>query len=501
MRWLYRTHRYLGIAVSALMLGWCLSGLVMLYVAYPSLPEAQRTAALAPLDLSALVATPAAPDGIDASMPIRSLEVEMLAGRAVARIIDAYGNRRLIDLDSGLPVLWVDTGQALAVAHLFARRWNLPTALSSITTLRNDQWTVAGEFNPDRPLYKISWDDPKASVLYISAWSGKAVQFTTASQRFWNWLGSVPHWVYFTALRERPWLWMQVVIVASLAGAFLTVTGIFIGCRQYWRIRRGCGGPYRGYMRWHHVPGLIFGPLLLMWVASGLLSLSPWGLLDGGDARAERARLAGEPLQWRAIQGALRAIAQPSELRDLVSLRSVPLAGELYFIGTRLDGHRLRLDARGERAALSAADLEEEARALGGEKQSPPELLHMADRYYFSHHSDPVSFPVYRLTVGGTTRTLYYLDPESGEILRKADSAARGYRWLHQGLHRLDFWPALRARPMWDVLMATLLAGATMVAATGLYSAARRLCGRRAAGLLASFVQTRASGDESNTQR
>ena len=40
-------HRYLGIAVGALMVMWCLSGVVMMYVSYPALGENIRLKALA----------------------------------------------------------------------------------------------------------------------------------------------------------------------------------------------------------------------------------------------------------------------------------------------------------------------------------------------------------------------------------------------------------------------------------------------------------------------
>ncbi len=52
---------------------------------------------------------------------------------------------------------------------------------------------------------------------------------------------------------------------------------------------------------------------------------------------------------------------------------------------------------------------------------------------------------------------------------------AAGNRWLHEGLHRLDFFPGLRSRPIWDVLVLTLLAGVTGVCGTGAFLGLRRL--------------------------
>ena len=49
IRWLFLLHRYLGIGVGALMVMWCVSGVVMMYVAYPQLDEEGRLRHLAPI--------------------------------------------------------------------------------------------------------------------------------------------------------------------------------------------------------------------------------------------------------------------------------------------------------------------------------------------------------------------------------------------------------------------------------------------------------------------
>ena len=76
---------------------------------------------------------------------------------------------------------------------------------------------------------------------------------------------------------------------------------------------------------------------------------------------------------------------------------------------------------------------------------------------------------------GGANPVHYYLDPLTGQLLNMADENGRWYRWLHSGLHQLDFTHALRTRPLWDVLMLILLAGAASIALTGAYIGIRRL--------------------------
>jgi len=304
------------------------------------------------------------------------------------------------------------------------------------------------------------------------------VQITTARQRFWNWIGAVPHWLYFTELRRKASLWSQVVIYASLLGCFLTGIGIFIGVRQLAAQPAGRWSPYLGFHLWHHLAGLLFGIFTLTWVMSGLLSMNPWGWLEGGGAHSERAQLRGALPAGAQLKAALTALMNAAPA-DAVTLDLAPFNGQLFFIATGADGARRRLNASALAAPLNSIDLAHLSSVLsGGAAASPPELLSQEDAYYFSHHLDRVQLPVYRLTPVGKAGVNYYIDPVSAGLLAKIDGGAKGYRWWHQGLHRMDFTAALRQRPQWDVLMLLLMSGVACVCATGAYlgyAAAARL--------------------------
>src|SRR5690606_8725462 len=116
--------------------------------------------------------------------------------------------------------------------------------------------------------------DDAGTVLYVSGRTGQVIQDTVAHERFWNWLGAVPHWLYFSFIRQNQPVWYNFVVYASLLGVFLTATGLYIGIRQFGRGKRK--SPYRGLALWHHWTGLIFGVLTLTWVLSGLFSMQPW---------------------------------------------------------------------------------------------------------------------------------------------------------------------------------------------------------------------------------
>ncbi|HTD73513.1 MAG TPA: PepSY domain-containing protein [Steroidobacteraceae bacterium] len=457
-------HRYLGIGVGVLMVMWCLSGVVMMYVSYPALAGSARLEALEPIAWSGCCKIPEAQR--------TSLEtaggstIEMLAGRPVL-FLGASQDVRPIDLLTGSWIENVTARQATEIARRFtAGAQAEPRELGLID---HDQWTVSGDFNSQRPLYRFSLGDAAGTELYVSSISGRAVQITTARERFWNWLGAVPHWLYFTELRRHAGLWSQIVIYASLLGCFLAGIGIYLGVRQMAAQPAGRWSPYVGFNLWHHVAGLVFGLFALTWVLSGLLSMNPWGWLEGGGAQAEAARIRGAPaIPAARLAAALQSLANAHPIA--VALKAAPLNGRLYFIAHSASGEVQRLDADGAPAPLGASDLDFLSGALQG---AAPELLTQADNFYFSHHQEQVTLPVYRTVLASGTR--YYLDAVSGMLVAKFDAQAQGYRWLHQGLHRLDFAAPLRVRPRWDAFMLLLMAGVTAVCMTGAILGYRRV--------------------------
>ena len=127
------------------------------------------------------------------------------------------------------------------------------------------------------------------------------VHWTTATQRFWNWLGAIPHWLYFAELRSDVALWSEIVIWTSLLGTFLTAIGLYIGISQLRLKSKGKLSPYRGWFYWHHMIGLVFGIVTLTWVVSGLVSMNPWGFLESRRGGGEQSRIAGEPIRWNTV--------------------------------------------------------------------------------------------------------------------------------------------------------------------------------------------------------
>jgi len=488
-RFLILSHRYLGIGVGLLMVMWCLSGIVMMYVPFPELDAQSRKGGLARLDANrcCVLTGPSFPGG---DTQIESFQIEMFDSRPFLDMVLPGGRHRMIDLSTGESFQGASGTQALQVAVRYADAHGLGGDAELRAPVETDQWTT-GRFRGDRPLYRIALNDPAGTELYVSSTTGQAVQVTNAHIRFWNWLGAVPHWLYFTNLRENVVLWARIVIWTSLAGTVLTVLGITIGIRQMKR-RESDGklaSPYRGVWYWHHVPGLIFGLFTFTWVLSGLLSMNPWGVLSGTSPDPAQNLLQGAPPVWTEVRDALPTILANAPLNTHF-IHSARLDGRLAVIATQSDGTRIRLNAQGLPAPLGEADHASAAARIGDAYDGVSwEISETQDAYYYGSAGDPPPLPVLRIITQGKGAARFYLDPVSGELIRFADAQRRWQRWLFNGLHSLDFTRALRWRPAWDIVMIFLLLGVTGVCATGTYLGFKRLIKRPRSLLVGSALQ------------
>ncbi len=286
MRTLARLHRYAGIALAIPVGAWFVSGIVMLFVPYPALTDAERFEGLAVLSLhSVRVPAALAPSAVG----VERVHMTMVMGRPTwhvqrAREVTSY------QADSLAPLPPLSIRQAERVAADFAG------AMEAIHLGRveRDQWTVHERLDPWRPLHRVRLPSPQGRQLYVSSRTEEVLRDTTDEERGWNYAGAVVHWIYPTVLRQDRDAWRQVVIWLSAAALLTAAVGVWPGLVRLHRRRT----PYAGWMAWHHVAGLVAAPLLLAWLFSGMLSVNPGGLFSGPGQDADvRSRYRGGVLE------------------------------------------------------------------------------------------------------------------------------------------------------------------------------------------------------------
>jgi uncharacterized iron-regulated membrane protein len=462
-------HRYLGIAVGLLMLIWFLSGIVMMYVGFPQPLGAERLLSLPTINWQACchVADGTLSDG----QPMARAEIEMLRGVPVLRLPRPPVPDQTINLadSSGVSTLEVGEAQEVALAAMIRPNGKAPP-LTAAEEIWRDQW-ILYRFDREQPVYRFTFADAEGTVLYVSGQSGKVLLRTTASQRFWNWFGAIPHMIYFEDLRTNRWLWIQTVIWTSISGSFLTLFGLYLGIAQWRRGKNGRLSPYRGMFYWHHITGLVFGIVALAFVASGLVSMNPWGFLEGRGVAGERGRLEGLAPRWTAVRASVEALQ--AHAVNAVHLSLSRYAGDFYWLATQADGTVTRLDAAGNPAPLSEAELTAAATRLAGTSGiAEQRLMNEPDTYFIGQGG---RLPVYRIVLNDAESTRYYLDPTTGALLAGLDTNRRWRRWLFSAIHRLDFAAWVRVRPAWDMILIALMLGGSAVSATGVYLAVRRV--------------------------
>ncbi|MBX5461716.1 MAG: PepSY domain-containing protein [Steroidobacteraceae bacterium] len=478
LRALYWAHRWIGIGTCVLFAIWFASGLVMMYVPFPSLTDEEYLRTLAPIEWSRVEVTPTAAlaaAGV-AEFP-RALVLEMWNGQPVYRVRDAFVVERTISAVNGSSVTGIDAAQAVSSA---GRRINAP--VRGVRTIERDQWSVAGRFDAHRPLHVVEFEDPRGTTLYVSSQTGAVVLDTTRRERMWNWLGAVPHWIYFTVLRKDQPLWRQVILWVSGVGIVGAVTGFWIGILRL-RVRRRYRGvaftPYRGWMKWHHVAGLIGGVFLFTWIVSGWLSVNPNRWFESpGVEREALHRLAGHTAP--SFEDAGFASAAKS-MRNAVRVRFAWFDSTPLMLVTNRGQHTIVLNARsGQPERMSDARIFAAAMRLFPDTPMPVrERLTAEDSYWYSHH-ERRRLPVLRAGFADANETWVHFDPDTGEILGSVDRAGRANRWWFDALHSLDFRWLIQHRPAWDIAVWVLSALGLVTSVSGVVIGWRRLTRARA---------------------
>ncbi|WP_200931149.1 hypothetical protein [Duganella sp. Leaf61] len=205
--------------------------------------------------------------------------------------------------------------------------------------LERGQWTAAQGFNPCRPLVRVELDGDDGLELYVSPGAAEVVGETRRAERAWNWVGAIPHWIYFTELRRWPERWHHVVVWLSLPGMLLAATGLIIGVWQLF-LNRSRSIPYRTFwMRWHHILGLAVGVITLTWIFSGLMSMNPFSVFSPRGATAnEQRRRSGQEVAAQLSPAAALRLAAPLKVRELETLR---FNGQAWYRLRGVDGSLL----------------------------------------------------------------------------------------------------------------------------------------------------------------
>jgi hypothetical protein len=319
------------------------------------------------------------------------------------------------------------------------------------------------------------------------------------------WTGTIPHWLYFTALRTNQPLWYRLVVWTSGAACVIALLGLILSVSQFKRtrpFRLSKSIPYSGWMRWHYITGAVFGLFTLTWAFSGLLSMEPFEWTNATGLEVRRDVFTGGPVDlasfaamkpavWERVLGG-RAIKEVDFVRiqdeHYYVVRQAPEDAEAakkrerlhqpYYVTGRAEPDRVLVNAATldvRREPFSADSL---VARLKAELPDVPivatDVLSEYDSYYYSRGRQ-TPLPVVRVKFADPAETWVYVDPEMSQMLAAIHRLNRVERWFYNGLHSLDFAFWYDRRPLWDIGMIALLVGGLATSCLGLVMGVARM--------------------------
>ncbi|QNP49458.1 PepSY domain-containing protein [Diaphorobacter aerolatus] len=499
-RWLFLIHRWFGIVACIFFAMWFVSGVVMMYVGYPKLTEAERLQHLPPLGTASSVMTPReALDAAGITGPLKTLRFAASSGGRMVYLAvpqaaaPAPGPRRAappgsgvitIDAHTGARLESVDERLALASAAAYA---GPDVRLAHRGVIDEDAFTHSRGLDAHRPLHRVQLDDADATLLYVSGRTGEVVRDAPRAERLWNYAGAWIHWLYPFRGNVFDKYWTDIVNWLSILGIAMALTGTIVGILR-WRFTRpyrsGARTPYQSsMMRWHHISGLLFALVTMTWIFSGLMSMNPWRIFDNGAPPLNTEALQGGPLMITARDAAPEALLAAAAAHGAVrELRWARTLGQTTVFAQGAAGQPTLLDSQTAQArSIDDEALQRAAARLLPDPVARVERLSAYDLYYYSRDAHTMTggadkpLPVLRVVFDDAHRTWVHIDPHTGAVLGRTDSTRRTNRWLFAMLHSWDWLPLLERRPLWDIVMIVLSLGGTVLSLTGVVIGWRRL--------------------------
>lgn len=468
---LYSTHRILGTILSILFVVWFLSGFVMIYHTFPRVSNIDRYAHMDILPPNILF-----PDSAVKCLPEGSiffkLSLRSYAGKPFFETMSKEGTTQ-ISADSGAVSNKIEITPSFPQIEKYAKKW-CNADIVKVDTLRElEQWIPFSYLKKDFPIYKFYFGDQDKHQLYITSQTGDALQFTNKDNRFWSWLGAIPHWVYFTSLRQNTKLWTNVITCLSGIGCIICIAGIIIGIRAYiiqYRKKKEWGSPYRKFAyKWHHVMGFVFGIFVFTFTFSGMMSLNdvPDWIAKVHNPSIEESMLLPYPVILQDyklnVQKVVEAYSGEIKSIEWAYFGQKPLYKAI--VGKKL----LTIDASED--SLKLLNLKEpDIKTNLTQVHSEPMKISLMNEYdnYYVGLTDHLPLPVYKVEVADADNSTYYINPKNGNV-RYFNTNSKVHKWTYQAFHSYKTGFFAKHPILWNIAMWITLIGGTFVSITGVW--------------------------------
>ena len=484
-RTILRLHKTIGLIISVFFIMWFVSGIVLLYHHYPRVTDSDlysHMEILNPEELPDILSLP----GFSDSISFRTLSVSKNLNEIVwqisqsGKVKETPMDYNKSDMESLVLADSVFVSQKQITSNQLdsiALAWGNGGNIIKVDTLRNrQQWIMYERYEKYLPILRYYIDDKDKTEVFIGQESGEVLQATTASQRFWAWIGAIPHKLYIPFLRKDVKTWENVLFAGGLLCLLAALSGMYLGIyflvKNYRKHRRITTPFKKGIWKWHHISGLIFGIFLICWGVSGCLAMQrvpKWLVNYDGDYFLSASKFWGKkPLELSAYKLDYRDIFKKYEDIKKISWQhfgNVPayliVAGDKEIV---IDASQPEII---KELQLSEKDIRDSLKKYyGDDVKFTIVLMDDYDEYYLSQ-KDGYPLPVWKVDVLNDDGARLYISPKDGYI-KYLNNNRMAKKWLFSATHYLGIKYFVLHEPMRLICLWMLCIGCVIVCVSGI---------------------------------
>jgi len=466
-KFMFILHRILGTLLSTLFFVWFVTGIVMIYHQFPSANHDEKRVKQEPLPAN-LPSIESIEKRLPSNSNIKQICLSNNLGQTIFTIIAGRDTIKF-PADSIQQLATIDSSYICKAAS----QW-CSASITKIDTLYDlEQWIPFGRLREDLPIYKFHFADKVLTQVYVSSHSGEVLQCTNRSERIWAWVGAIPHWVYFTKLRQDVDLWKKAIRWLAGIGSIMVINGLYVGIYTCVKSRKKklILSPYKKkWYYWHHIMGLFFGLFALTWAFSGMMSLTDTPQWIGREHVKHNIKklMEKDPLALESYQ---------IDYRDLIkanngNITSIEWSHFLHIPIYKIEcgATKMTIDASSKKIKPLNLTKEQVIKAVKFINHKP--ILQISkltdyDTYYTENKKRHQPLPVWKISVNDIDHSCYYISPQTGSI-RNFNTHSRCGFWMYQGLHSLNIKWLVSNHVVWTIVIWILLLGGTALSFTGI---------------------------------
>jgi len=419
---------------------WVITGIVLLFGQFPHASREHRFLHLTSLSGQVI-------EGLQAPIPEWGSDVtlEMAGNRAVYRVPEGRRGERVYDAQTLKPVTQFGQNYAEALSSSYTN-----SSVERIEMQKGlEQWIPWSYYKSLLPFYKCYMNDDARSVVYVSARSGSIVQHTTRNARWIAALGIIPHKLYFLPLLQNRPLWEGILIFLSAVGLLLAVSGIVAGWIRFRQVRnKNKLTPYRKpSYKWHHLVGFFTGFFVFTFTLSGLFSVTgvpDWMAMVDSEKK--------ETIRWQDKEAVIKELhISPHKIWEALDRKQgvkkieyTSVLGQPQFHVFYDDYQNAVSYTQQHNQVIPLKNWSLEKVQREAERLYPRYVRRVSKQTEYDSWYSPGGMwyqpvPAYKIEFDDEARTWLYINPETGEQLRRLTSNYRLRRWLYRGLHTFNF--------------------------------------------------------------